>query len=196
MTAYTAFFNDLFGVRKSVRYHQRRRSFFEWIHTSFAALQVVAGSSAVATWVAENGSWGIGLAASAALLAAIDLVVGTSRRATAHVSLAQRFAQLEREMVPFERDRTIGESAASTFRQQRLEIEESEPPKKRVIDILCHNELVVGVQLYHHWDSYAIAGWQRAVGHFVDIETQKILDNPIRTEDRVKVREAGAAAAS
>ena len=46
MAPHEALFGNLFGVRKSVRYHQRRRAFFEAIHTGIAALQLVAGSSA------------------------------------------------------------------------------------------------------------------------------------------------------
>lgn len=193
MTAYTAYFNDLFGVRKSVRYHQRRRAFFEWIHTSTSALQIIAGSSAIATWVGDKEGLGIGLAAVAVVLAALDLVVGTLRRSTAHASLSQRFAQLEREMVPFEHDRQIRNEIATGFRQQRLEIEESEPPKMRVIDILCHNELVAGVQTYHHWSSYPVGWARRVVGQFVDIEVDKILANPKKPEEVDRPPDAGAA---
>ena len=193
MTAHTAYFNDLFGVRKSVRYHQRRRAFFEWIHTSTSALQMIAGSSAIVSWVSKCEELGIGLAAVAALLAAFDVVVGTSRRSTAHASLSQRFVQLEREMVPFEHDRQIPTEIATGFRQRRLEIEESEPPKLRVIDILCHNELVAGVQMYHHWSSYPVCWARRVVGQFVDIEVEKILANPKKPEEVDRPPDAGAA---
>ena len=61
------FYEDLFGARKSIRYHQRRRSFFENLHTIASALQVVAGSSAVATMVSDHPYWGAGMAAIAAV---------------------------------------------------------------------------------------------------------------------------------
>ena len=183
MKPYDAFFGNLFGVRKSVRYHQRRRAFFEWTHTSTAALQVVAGSSAVASWIGEKADLGIGLAAFAALLAALDLVVGTSRRATLHAGLAQQFAQLERDMVPHELDREIDAETETGFRQRRLEIEEGEPPKLRVIDLLCHNELAAGVTMYAHATSYEINRLRRWIGHFVDLEVQDILDKPRKPGD-------------
>ena len=196
MKPYDAFFGNLFGVRKSVRYHQRRRAFFEWIHTSTVALQIVAGSSAVASWVGDKGDWGIGLAAFAALLAALDLVIGTSRRATLHSGLAQQFAQLERDMVPHERDRDIDASTEAGFRQRRLEIEEGEPPKLRVIDLLCHNELAVGVRMYAHSTSYEIKPLQRWIGHFVDLEVQDILDKPRKEGETGSPPEPQTAAAS
>ena len=185
MNSYESMFGTLFGVRKSIRYHQRRRAFFEAVHTTAVALQVIAGSSAVTAAMAvavangaepRDGVWAAGFAAAAAVLAALDLAFGVSRRATVHVSLAQQFAQLEREMVPHEHDETVGAETAAGFRQRRLEIEESEPPKLRVIDLLCHNELVTST--YRHDKIYPIPWWKRCVGHVLDLEVEESLASP------------------
>ena len=99
-----------------------------------------------------------------------------SRRATTHASLAQQFAQLEREMVPHEHNENVGAAVATGFRQRRLEIEESEPPKLRAIDLLCHNELVTST--YRHEKVYPVGPVRRWVGHVLDVEVADILARP------------------
>ena len=178
MDPHEHFFGNLFGVRKSVRYHQRRRAFFEWIHTATVALEVVAGSSAVATVVGDHTKLGISFAATAALLAALDLVVGTTRRATSHALLGQRFAQLERDMLPFEGDDGPGAEVERGFRRRRKEIEETEPPKLRVIDLLCQNEVAEGSHEYSHVPLYPVRGAKRIAGHVFDLEVDGELAEP------------------
>ena len=124
---------------------------------------MIAGSSAVAAVVGDSTTLGASFAATAAVLAALDLTFGMSRRATTHASLAQQFAQLEREMVPHEHDENVDAAVATGFRQRRLEIEESEPPKLRVIDLLSHNELVTSA--YRHEKLYPVGLVRRWVGH-------------------------------
>ena len=195
MDPYESFYSDLFGVRKSVRYHQRRRAFFELWHAIAVAVQVIAGSSAVTATMGNYPLLGSGLAAPAALLAAPDLTIGLSRRATAHVSLGQQFAQLERDMVPFEQDRNIQADKAAGFQPRRLAIEESEPPKLRAVDILCHNELVVS--RYRHAEIYPVSRVRNWVGHVFDVEVNEVLANPQRVRALGEaVPPAGAAAAS
>ena len=176
MSPYESMYGTLFGVRKSIRYHQRRRAFLEGAHTIVVALQVIAGSSAVAAVVGDSTTMGASFAATAAVLAALDLTFGMSRRATTHASLAQQFAQLEREMVPHEHDENVDAAVATGFRQRRLEIEETEPPKLRVIDLLCHNELVTSTN--RHEKLYPVGLVRRCVGHVLDVEVADILERP------------------
>ncbi|MDE0350237.1 MAG: hypothetical protein OXM56_11105 [Gammaproteobacteria bacterium] len=182
MAAYDEFFSNLFGVRLSVRYHQRRRAFFEGIHTVIATLQIVAGSSAFAAVFGKSEILAASFAATAALLAAFDLVFGTARRTTMHVRLGQQFSQLEREMVAFENDRDVLPDRTLAFQQRRIEIEEREPPKLRIISLLCHNELVEGHEIYDHTPIYPIGWVRRWIGHFVDIEVASILAKPTKRQ--------------
>ena len=176
MSPYESMYGVLFGARKSIRYHQRRRAFFEGMHAIAVALQVIAGSSAVAAVVTKATALAASLAAAAAVLAALDLAFGVTRRATKHASLAQQFAQLEREIVPHEHDKSVDATTVASFRQSRLEVEEHEPPKLRVIDILCHNELVTST--YRHDKIYPIGLVWRCIGHFIDVEVADILKKP------------------
>ena len=174
---YTGFYQQLFGVRRSVRYHQRRQSYFEAWRTCIAALQVVFGSSAVAAILANSGAWiGVSLAAVPPLLAAVDLVFGTSGRATLHSALGRRFSQLEADMVPYEAaSSTVNGEDLTRFRQRRLSIEADEPPKLRVVDLLSHNDLVRSA--YTHDSIYPIGWFRRILGQVFDVNVDQALSS-------------------
>jgi hypothetical protein len=124
----------LFNVRRSVRYHDRRTAFFEFLHrlTNFLTI-LLAG--AVLSEILGSPSRPIlqALAGLVALLSAADLVIGFARGADMHRSLKRRFIQLENSLHTDETTRKL--------QQERLSIEAEEPPIYRVLDVLCHNEL-------------------------------------------------------
>lgn len=163
-TPFDSFYGNLFGVRKSVRYHQRRQAFHEWWNTVIIALAFASSASAMAEWSAE---WRQLLIGATSFLLMLNWVVGLTRRANAHAKLGQRFASLEQDMVPFEKNRDLEAQDEERFRRRRLEIEADEPAKLRVMDILCHNELCEGT--YPEHAIYPVAAWRRWLGHFIDI---------------------------
>ena len=173
---YDSVYTTLFGVRRSVRYHQRRRSFFEAASALSVWLQVISGSSVVVAVAASLPGGAMVLAGLAATLAGLNLAIGTHRKATVHAGLALRFAQLERDMVPHEEREEATEAEAVAFRQRRVEIEQDEPLKMRAIDLLCHNELVQST--YRHEPTYPIGRWQRWVGHIADVDVTDVLKKP------------------
>jgi hypothetical protein len=124
----------LFNVRRSVRYHDRRTAFFEFLHrlTNFLTI-LLAG--AVLSELLGSPSRPIlqALAGIVALLSAADLVIGFARGADTHRSLKRRFIQLENLL-------HTGETTKK-LQQERLSIEAEETPIYRVLDVLCHNEL-------------------------------------------------------
>lgn len=178
MSTYAAFYHQLFGVRRSVRYHQRRRSYFETWHTCIAATQVVCGSSGVAALFADATAVGLFLTAVPPLLAAVDLVFGTTRRATLHAGLGRQFSQLEADMVPCEGEAEgLDDGSLAEFQRRRLAIEADEPPKLRVVDLLSHNDLVRGA--YTHGSIYPIGVMRRLCGHVLDTNVDKALASAV-----------------
>ncbi len=81
----------------------------------------------------------IAAAAFVSIVAAIDLVVGNADKARLHHDLSKRFIALEKEVVS-EREPTADD--LSLWTATRLEIESEEPPVKRVLDVMMHNELL------------------------------------------------------
>ena len=192
MTPYRRLQNDLFGIRRSIRYHERRRAFFEATNTWILALQVTVSSSFGAIVLLNSGTYtqlGTVVVAIVGLLAAVNLVVGSQRRASTHTALAQRFAQLEQEITPYENDGAIGDEVPDGFRQKRRAIEEGEPPKLRIVDLLCHNELVISTYQYMHF--YKVGFGTRLMGHLIDMEvSEKILKSARPYEDIISDAQA------
>lgn len=100
----------------------------------------------------------------ATIISTINLVVGGSQRARLHSDLARRWCVLEREIVAAP---SPSEEQGRQFTIRRLEIEQDEPPILRVVDVMCHNELVKAMG--HGKDQmYKIPWWLQITGHFVN----------------------------
>lgn len=129
-----------FDVRRAIRYHDRRRAFFERMHQLTGVLTVLLAGSVLFDIArpGDNPAWLLALAAIAAILSAWDIVIGYAGRAGQHRDLKARFAALEIAIVASNAD-------ASTWQAhhtERLRIEQDEPPIYRALDLLCHNELM------------------------------------------------------
>jgi hypothetical protein len=129
----------LFSIRRSIRYHDRRRAFFERMHRVTGALTILLAGSVIFEAAGESSPFWLQLiGVGAAVLAAFDMVVGYAKHASQHEDLKCRFIDLERDMLSCDSDTCqIGK-----FQATRLEIERDEPPVYRALDLLCHNELM------------------------------------------------------
>jgi hypothetical protein len=148
----------LFGVRRSVRYHDRRSAHFDWLHRitnlvtiflSGIVLLEIAGDCPL-IWVKILGGAG-------AILGATDLVVGFSRCANAHRDFKRRFIELEIEL-------SVAGADVDKIRQKRLAIEAEEPTPYRALDLLCHNELCRAMGYNRQEDAahfYTVPWWVR-----------------------------------
>ena len=133
----------LFGVRSSIRYHTHRRKFFDRLSVCSDFLIIISGGTVVGFASAgESGHhvWTIVFGAIIAVIGSFDLVVGFSNKGRDHNDLAREFSSLERQMIAASNQRT--EEKLILFTNQRLEIEENEPPLLLVLNCHCHNELI------------------------------------------------------
>ncbi|MCS6316762.1 MAG: hypothetical protein H8K05_03070 [Nitrospira sp.] len=128
----------LFGIRRSARYHLRRRGFFELWHATTNFIGIASGSAAVVAVVKDFPTVAASLAVLVALASAFDLVIGTAEMARKHSDLAKRFILLEKEI---ELAGDLTEVNLQVHTAKRLEIESDEPPILRTLDRICHNEL-------------------------------------------------------
>ena len=132
----------LFAVRRSVRYHERRRRFYEAWNVATVAFGVLGGSAAATAIMAGWGAWSAAIAASVAVLSAFDLAVGTARRADRHGDFMRQFIALERR---FSHGKNLDDDEYREAVSERLGIESSEPPVLRLLDVLCHYEVLRSV---------------------------------------------------
>jgi hypothetical protein len=137
------FHNLLFGVRKSIRYHNYRRRFFERLSVTSDFLVIASGTTVVGFASAggtDHHVWTIAFGALTAIVGSLDLVIGYSNKARDYRDLARDFGQLEIKMM--EAGETCDDKTQIALRKRRLEIEQNEPPVMRVLDSYCHNELI------------------------------------------------------
>ena len=80
-------YDVLFAVRRSIRYHDRRRAFFDLLHRISAGLTVLLAGSVLFDLARPGDAnlWMTLLAVMAALLAAWDIVIGYTGRANLHL---------------------------------------------------------------------------------------------------------------
>jgi len=155
----------LFGVRRSVRYHARRRRHFDRFHRCVTFLALLFGSATFAALIGKLESEWIALGASAivAISAALDLVIGSTTRARDHHDFERKWIALERELI---RAGDYDAEKQAVFIEKRLAIEAEEEPPMRVLDILCHNELVRSMN--RDDDRYKVGPLQRMLSQWID----------------------------
>lgn len=139
MVAESKVYGLLWGVQRSVRYHGRRRAWFERLHNITMVLAVFSTSGAAVTvQLEEFAGWSTVLTLVTGVFLATNIVIGFARRAAHHRLLGVRFRDLEAKLRPL---RDLTEEHYQELVAERLAIESEEPPVKRLLDALCHYEL-------------------------------------------------------
>lgn len=145
-----------FGVAKSLRYHAKRRRWFDNWHSAGQAAAVFSATAAFASVAGAYPDVSRWIALVFAALTAVDLIVGFNRRAEVHARLYGRFSELAGDIGsvanPIDPD-------VRRWEVERLRIEADEPPSIDTLNVLCHNHEVeargLGAEYYYHlnwWD--------------------------------------------
>lgn len=151
--------NLLWGVERSVKYHDRRRGFFLVCHRLVLGTGIMVAATGVAVahdvllpqWLTTAS-----LIAGTAFL--LDLIADFSGAATLHTDLKNRFADLEREIVKADQGTDL-----RPMIDRRLEIQKDEPRIMRALDLLCHNELARAKGIA---DTYGIPWYKQMTANF------------------------------
>ena len=165
----------LFAVRRSVRYHRYRERFLDRVHEFGALATAFAGSATLVTLLTDlplGWTWVRLLAALVTALASTtELVFGPARAARRHDALAVSFLALEKDLI------RAGSSPLPEvlvgLQTRRLDLEATEPLVYRVLDAICHDELVtaLGVDPSHRSN---VTGWQRLWRHLCDVGVHRL----------------------
>ena len=161
----------LFATRRMVRYHRRRERFFDGAHHLGAFLTVLGGSATVATVLGDMPHVVPWLAALTAAASAHEIVFQTARKARLHSGLARNWTVFEQAVRRARPDLT--EESLLELQNQRLDIEADEPPALRVLDAVCHDEMVRALG-YPDSERSNVGFWQRALCQFVDFRADDI----------------------
>lgn len=143
----------LFGIRRSSRYHQRRRGFFDRLDRFSNITSVVFGSTAFVGVLQGPDTKALALWASAglAVLGAVNLVFGSAVRARDHSDFMRRYVELEQRML-----QPPSEELLRSIKADRLSIEANEPPVLHVLNCICHNDQLRAED--GHPEEYVIIG--------------------------------------
>lgn len=134
-----------FNVVRSIRYHDKRRGFFDRV-SKFSKIISFFGSTAAAVTILKSWSdlAAAIFAASAAGFTIVDTICGTAARYTLHTDLKNRFAKLLNDVEIVQKPT---EQEIIRLRNMRREIEESEPPVLHVLNSICFNDSVSALGL-------------------------------------------------
>ena len=132
----------LFSVRRSVRYHMQRQRFFDRVGTVAVAVSLAFASGTVLVRVslAEDSQWVLIVASVSALAQALLLTLQPGQKARKHNDLARDFIALEKQVT--RRQNQVSQDRLDAFTSERLTIESREPPVARILDAMCHNEML------------------------------------------------------
>lgn len=167
--------NQLFSVRRSIRYHQRRRAFFDRLDKTSNMLSLIFGSAAIFGVLQEKYKL-VAIVASGVVtvVSSINLVVGSAQRGRDHTDFMRRYIELEKVMLvkPTEEDLLRVKAA-------RLSIEAEEPPVMRVLDMICQRELMRATG-YTKEELPKIGWFQSCIAQFFDFRESNIfLPEPV-----------------
>ena len=160
-------YNELmFDVRRSVRYHSKRRHFYESCYKTVLFIGFLSGPATVFIHETDWPDLTIFLPSMVvSVLTGLSLVFNLYQKAALHIELMRQFVELERELEAGRSHPT--EELIDRVTDKRLQIEANEPAILRVLDIVCHNELSRAMG-YEKKDLYEVKFHQRLLKHFFD----------------------------
>lgn len=156
-----------FGVDVSLRYHAKRRAWYEAWHNFGMAAAVLSATAAFAT-VLKNSETGKWIALGLAAITAMDLIVGFNRKASIHTDLYQRFSALLEQIVS---EPNPDSAQVRIWRAARTRIEADEPPQKSTLNVICHNEAAV-VRRVGPEDQYHVSWLEHRLSPMFSFRTQ------------------------
>ena len=168
--------NLYFGVRRSVRYHERREGSLLFLRNAADFMVFVLGSVTALIIVELVGSewpilWRLAVPIGATLLTGAALVCQWAAKGALHSELKRRFIALERKLV--RRRGNLTEDVMGILEEERLTIQADEPPVLRVLDTICHNDMVHAMRLPRE-HIVPVTFLQRLFAPFFDFQREKI----------------------
>ena len=164
-----AYHHLLFGVRRSIRYHSRRRAFYEIVDrwTNFLLLLLGSGTVMLALFDSQDGMLAVGLGVT--IVSSLRLVFAFGLKGNRHAQFVKDFTLLEKRL------HDTSEEAVIAITQERLDLETLEPPVLRVLDVLCHNELLRAMGNDDPNEQVPVSWFQRQMAQFFDYKEQDLV---------------------
>lgn len=167
--------NDLvFCADRSIRYHDRRRAFYEFADGSSSWLSLISGSAAVAALIntAFPDGWAIVFGCITAVTGLFMVVMRPASMAALHAQLKQRFVGLRIKLAKVGED--VSAEQLTLFEVERLDIEREEPPIYRALDLVCHNEVALAMGKNDPAHLYRLPPYKRLTANLWRWDTNEV----------------------
>ena len=167
--------DEMYHVRRSVKYHNHRQRFFENVLNLSLFLAFASGPAFVFLAMlaveqpvvgSESNEWIKYIpAVLTSVFTGAALVARVSTKANLHNELKIEFIRLRQDMER-RRGEATDENVVADWTAHRLAIETREPPINRVVDALCHNEVVQSMGIKDKTEYVRVLVWHRLVGPY------------------------------
>lgn len=168
-----------FLISKSIRYHAKKRRFFELLQRVSQTVILAGGSSAFSSIIAKNNSFSLYAAGIVALFGLMDYTFDFSGKVRLHNDLYRRLIDLAVQLMKLEK---LDKTSISYIRSERYLIGADSPTVGRVLDVLCHNEEVIARGLPRN-EMYYIWPHQKFFSMLFDLPPREFKRIKIETEN-------------
>jgi hypothetical protein len=176
-------FYDLdFSVQRSRRYHEKMCAFYGVWRDWIKIVSVIAGSGVFLLLLAKATPLAEVFAAFVALWAILDYVIKPAEKADEHCDLGGEFTSLAIKIARADRTR----EALYELSALRMEIEKSEPPCKRLVDLQARND-ECRARDFPPEDIAPLSRPQRWFGYFVTFGMHRIEEWKAARQRQVRV---------
>jgi len=131
-----------FYVRRCVKYHAFRSAFFSKLNSVTSFIGVLFGSAALTSIVAQAPVW-ISISASlvVTVFSALDLVIGTGRKAWEHNDFKKAYQAVELSLLELGESKSTEESLCA-LEITIKKIESQEPKELQFLNEMASNEVI------------------------------------------------------
>ena len=158
-----------FNLGRSIRYHSRRRKFFDFWDKFTTCCSLVFSSTATYGVLSTNGKITLISGAIVTIFSSLSLVIGFSNKARDHFDFVKQYSLLERMSIK----EVLSEKLLKQITDEKLSIESTEPVVLRVLNEMCWNEEAKAQGIKpEKWRK--IKWYQRLFSSFFDIVPESI----------------------
>lgn len=157
-----------------MRYHAKRRRFFENLYNFINAIVVLTGSTAFMSLLSSTGgstTIPLYLTSITALLTTLELIYGFFKKSIKHDELYKKFSILLKETIVH----PLTTHNLTQWQAEKIMIESEQPTCLKVLHILCHNEHAVALG-YGEEEQYKL-GWRTLLKDWWSFESFRPIKN-------------------
>lgn len=131
-----------FHIARSIRYHDKKRAWFDVLNKVAQIIALVASSAAVINLIKEeaNDEFALWFSAIAATATLVNLVMGSAAKFFTYSELKKRFVELDSKLDKLTASPT--EAGIVALWQEIKAVEKDEPPISKILNIRAHNAAV------------------------------------------------------